>query len=280
MDLAAIRERQMRRLRATGPGIERCGGSQPRAWVMAGGRTFQLKLAEDERHRWVFFNELLGVVLGSAAGLCVAPSALIEISDDITLIDNLGRRLPGGVYFGSCWLDDYAELGESDLTKDAPATLQAALLRPFAFDLILMNGDRKHRDLLRLRGAASATGDLMLVDHGNALFGADWTAPELEKKKLEIFAPGLGSWAYRYVTDSEAALDAMHHVADAVRPRLSALLDAVFATRNDAERRVKMTDAERTVVNSALTTRLEQGQGLIERQIAASAEYGSQASRT
>ena len=250
----------------------RDGGSQRRAWVSdANGHVYQLKLPTPETRK-VLFNEALGVTLAQLCNLNAAPSALIDVPEHIRAPDNLGGCTEPGTYFGSRWQDDYVELGADDIRHDMPAPFVRKLYLLLAYDLIIFNGDRKYRDLLHVRGGDLYGGDLVIVDHGNALCGVWWPA-HLDANHSAPLAPGLDGWAYRYLTDPESARAAALQIVDALAPKLSAVLDQVFETQADAEPLNTLTEQDCDAVEKIITARIERAESLAEKQITENIAY-------
>jgi len=263
----AIRHRHLRRLRATKGLPQQRGGSQRRAWVRAeDGQVYHLKLPTPGTPR-VLFNELLGVTLAGLLDLNPAPSALIDVPNHLRPIDNLNGYAAPGTYFGSQWLGDYIELDEGHISADAPAPFVHTLYALLAFDLFVLNGDRKYRDLLYLRDNDPYCHDLVIVDHGNVLCGADWSAKLLDDNHSTPLAPGQSGWAYRYLIDKVPARIAARQIAEALAPQLSATLELVLDVQADAEPHEKIRDQERKAVSNVLTARISQPENLAERQI-------------
>jgi hypothetical protein len=280
VDHDAIRQRQLRRLRCAEAWPQQRGGSQRRAWVRAeDGHVYHLKLSTPGTPH-VLLNEVLGVTLAGLLDLTPAPSALIDVAEHIHPRDNLNGYAEPGTYFGSQWLDDYVELDEGHISADAPAPFVHKLYELLAFDLLVLNGDRKFRDLLHLRGSDPHSRDLVIVDHGNALCGANWTEKHLDANHSTPLAPGQSGWAYRYLTDTKAARIAARQIANALSPKLHAMLDMVFDAQADAEPHEKISNQEREAVARVLAARISHAEGLAERQIDASIAFLTAGRRT
>jgi hypothetical protein len=233
------------------------------------GEVYHLKLPTPTTPH-VLLNEVLGVTLAGLVGLNPAPSALIDVTENIRPLDNLNAYAEPGTYFGSQWLDDYVELDKGHLNANAPAQFVHKLYELLAFDLLVLNGDRKFRDLLYLRGSDPHSRDLVIVDHGNALCGANWTEKHLDANHSTPLAPGQSGWAYRYLTDTKSARIAARQIANALEPKLYATLDMVFDAQADSEPHEKISDQEREAVARVLAARISQAEALAERQIDAS----------
>ena len=272
MDLAAIRERHMRRIAATTAVEAKGGGSQRRSFVQCGDDVYQLKLGEidppelEHKHRWVLFNELLGVTFAALLDLHVAPSALIDVPTGM-LCDNSHRPVEPGTHFGSHWLDGFCELEESRLRPDAPASFQKKLYTLLAFDTMILNGDRKHRDLLYVRGSDPDDGAFLIVDHGNALCGSDWWADHLDAHHSTRLDPAQVGWIYRYLTDKNLARSAMRRIADALSSSLPTALEMVFDAQADAQPQGILSEKERKAVGDVLTARVAQVEHLADLQV-------------
>jgi hypothetical protein len=117
----------------------------------------------------VTFDELLGVVVADLAGIPTAPFALVEVPADLLAVES-------GEYFGSYILGDHTPLDPSYVSPGLSDEALDELCYLMAFDLLIVNNDRKFPDILR-RGSEQ----LIPVDHGNALSGANWTAEHLGK---------------------------------------------------------------------------------------------------
>lgn len=273
MDHDAIRHRHLRRLRATEAWPQQRGGSQRRAWVCAeDGQVYHLKLPTPGTPQ-VLLNEVLGVTLAGLLDLNPAPSALIDVAEHVQPSDNLNGYVEPGTYFGSQWLDDYVELDEGHISANAPAPFFRKLYELLAFDLLVLNGDRKYRDLLYLRGSDPHSRDLVIVDHGNVLCGANWSEQHLDANHSTTLAPGQSGWAYRHLTDTKSARVAARQIANGLAPQLYATLEIVFDAQADAEAHEKISNHEREAVARVLAARISQAEALAEQQVDASIAF-------
>jgi hypothetical protein len=241
--------------------MEMRGGSQRRAWARSFDDTYHLKLPTADTP-WVLFNELLGVMLAAVANLHPAPSALVDVTD-VSLIDNCGNPVESGTHFGSRWLVDYGEL--PDHCADAPA-MHDMLYTLLAFDLLIMNGDRKHRDLLSRIGSVVVTNDSIIVDHGNALTGANWTPGNLAKNHAALLDP-IGGGVYNRLTAEVAARQAARRIADSIASKLSDVLDLLFQVQAEVQPGHPLSDEERCAVVAFLNARTTHLEDLAVRQM-------------
>jgi len=218
-----------------------------------------LKLPAPDSPR-VTFNELLGVVLAETVSIRVAPSAFIEVAPNL-LRDREGRFIESGEYFGCQVLTDYCELDASYVTNKVSDDALAELYFLLAFDLLILNTDRKFGDVLRRDSEP-----LLVVDHGNALSGANWTAQSLAERHdsgIDVNDRRLISCS---LTDENRARCAARRLAAAVADDLLVALASICSYQ-------PLCDAEYKAVANILGHRLESLERLAVDQVQVYAKY-------
>lgn len=227
----------IRRLAALGPGSIVVSGSQRKCTVATCDGDYVLKLPEPNAPRRTTFNELFG---GSAAPICGVgnpPFALVEVGE-VELHDKEGRPVVPGEYFGSALLREHVKLDPADVAT-LPAEPPYDLL---AFDLLLLNVDRKFDDVLR-RGA-----DLVAINHGNVLTGADSINAHLDEVRNDLL-PVDHRLLWVALQDAERAVAAVQRLRAQLGDQLPTVLECVCGVAN-------VGPAERDAVTALLEYRL------------------------
>jgi hypothetical protein len=221
-------------LSADSAGEKPLGGSQRKANVICAGVRYLLKLPTEERtHPWVTFNELLGAFFAKAASFEVPPCAMVEIPPDLAVLNDIDEVVAPGLYFGSLWLGDYQTLDET-FVSDMSEAARDALYNVLALDLVIYNVDRKFPDVLCSDGGAR-DGKLALIDHGNALGGANWNLASLKKLETAQLPARDCRLIYHLLVDENRAKAGAERVAAAIEPQLwkrPFRIDPFSASRN------------------------------------------------
>jgi hypothetical protein len=152
---------------------------------------------------------------------------MVEIPPDLAVLNDIDEVVAPGLYFGSLWLGDYQTLDET-FVSDMSEAARDALYNVLALDLVIYNVDRKFPDVLCSDGGAR-DGKLALIDHGNALGGANWNLASLKKLETAQLPARDCRLIYHLLVDENRAKAGAERVAAAIEPQLTALLNRVCA---------------------------------------------------
>lgn len=213
------------KIRADGAGPPFVGGSQRKATVSTRDGAYLLKLPTSGAP-WVTFNELLGAaIVRLAGGIPCAPSALVDVPLGFRVQDNLGQIVEPGQYFGSLLLTGYRAL-IPDFAAALSADFAESLYALFAVDVLIYNVDRKLPDVM-FEGEEPKAGASVVVDHGNALSGADWTVKRLEERRDCGFDVQDRRLIYCDMTDERQAQKAARRLVALLADRLMPAVEIV-----------------------------------------------------
>lgn len=185
------------------------------------------------RHRQ-FENELLGHAVATRLELPVADCAAISISADVIESSPLlrSRSYKPGEHFGSlCMPECDAFPAKFDLLREISEYDLAALYSVYAFDELIHNNDRKSTDLLRSNaGCGTSRFQVVLIDHGHAFTGPDWTCAILAKQQIKTFCHH-EDWIFRGLRDLETGRIAAQNIAQQISQRPSIFADSIEEVR-------------------------------------------------
>jgi hypothetical protein len=152
---------------------------------------------------------------------------MVEVPPGLTLINDIDGVVAPGWYFGSLWLGDHQTLDET-FVADMTEAARDALYNLLALDLLICNVDRKFPDIL-CRGDGARNGTFVLVDHGNALGGANWDVAGLKNLKTAQLPARDCRLVYHLFANENLAKAGAQRVAARIEPQLTALLNRVCA---------------------------------------------------
>jgi len=215
-----------------------------------------IKVPDDLAKSKERLNEVVASILASHVRIEVPDCAVIEVPDG--MLTSFKGPVPAGDYFGSLYALDRVPLARDV----ALCELEAALYPLLAFDLMILNPDRKPGDVLRMTGDDRLANGIMAIDHGNAFGGSAWTMAELDRHDAtsETIAPGLSTWIFRDLHDTDAA-----RVAAAVVTRAASGFEKAL---DKAAQFVDIDADDRAAIERFLKTRIQSLEGLAVAQIA------------
>jgi HipA-like kinase len=184
------------------------GGSQSQLMRCSDGNYYVVKFQNNPQHRRVLVNEFLGTSLASLLGLPTAPTAIIEVRQDLIrftpdlCIELPHSRIPcqSGPQFGSLYIGDPHHLSLADCSSEKNifgASNLADFVGMLVFDLWTSNSDA--RQVIVRRPNVGVPHRIWMIDQGFCFNAGEWTFPDTPRRYMYLHKA-----VYEYVQGIES----------------------------------------------------------------------------